>query len=266
MIRFLLPILLLLAVTTAARADTDCLIVSELRSGTTLHTEGEACDERIGPASTFKFVLAVIGFDAGVLVDADNPAWPYLDRYDAVRAAERQTVTPATWMRDSVIWYSRKLVAELGAERFADYVVRFSYGNADVSGDAGADNGLTHSWLNTSLLVSPADQVRFVRRVLLGDLPVSAAALQSAVDVTPAFEAGPWVLQGKTGTGYIREANGKIGRRQYGWFIGWAVREGEPVVFAALRLRSGPGGNALGPRVRDELIARWPELMADVQP
>lgn len=246
----------------ATRADSTCVVVSDLQSGETVLREGEACDERIGPASTFKFVLAVIGYDAGILVDPETPAWPYEQSYGAVRATDKTTITPTSWMRDSVLWYSRVLVAQLGAERFADYIQRFGYGNADVSGEPGANNGLTHSWLNTSLQVSPVEQADFIRRVLLGNLPVSAVALRRTIAVTPAFYAGEgWHIQGKTGTGYIREADGRLGDRQYGWFIGWAALDGRKLVFASLRKRDDPGGTALGPKVRDELIARWPQLI-----
>ncbi len=47
------------------------------------------------------------------------------------------TTTPTTWLRDLVLWYSRVLVAEMGAERFGKYVADFDYGNADISGDPG---------------------------------------------------------------------------------------------------------------------------------
>ena len=47
-----------------------------------------------------------------------------------------------------------------GAKRFAAYVAGFGYGNQDVSGEPGRHNGMTHSWLNTSLLISPAEAGR----------------------------------------------------------------------------------------------------------
>lgn len=253
-----------LGASAAAMSDERCLIVGDLRSGTELFREGSLCEERIGPASSFKFALAVMGYDAGILTDAETPAWPYRERYEAVRAIDRQTVTPASWMRESVLWYSREIVAALGAERFAGYVAGLGYGNADVSGDPGAGNGMTHSWLNTSLLISPLEQMHFVRRVALGSLPVSDDATRRALAILPVFPAGDgWSLFGKTGTGYVRESNGRLGRRQFGWFIGLGVHaDGRSVVFAALRRNSSPGGNALGPRLRDEVVARWPAVMA----
>lgn len=262
-LRLLGALLALSFAATPALSETACLLVAEAATGDVVHQEGDACDTGIGPASTFKLTLSVIGFDAGILADADHPALPYKKSYQALRAADRQTVTPRAWMRDSVLWYSRELVRELGAERFAASVAALDYGNADVSGEPGADNGLTHSWLNTSLLVSPVEQLRFVRRLLLGDLPVSADAAARAITVTPRFEAGAWAVQGKTGTGYQREANGRLGKHQYGWFIGWATRGDRTLAFSYLIRDTKTGGSAAGPRARDDLLARWRELSGD---
>lgn len=260
--RLILAALAVLALSGAARAETACLLIADAVTGDLVHQEGEGCDDRIGPASSFKFTLALMGFDAGILTDADNPAWPYKKSYAAVRSADKATTTPERWMRESILWYSRVLVEKLGAERFGAYVVAFDYGNADVSGEPGQDNGMTHSWLNTSLLISPAEQLRFVRRFLLGDLPVTADAISRTAAVTPAFDpGGGWTIRGKTGTGYIRDANGKLGKRQYGWFIGWATTEGRTYAFSYLAKNTKPGGSALGPRTRDDLIARWLELV-----
>jgi len=262
MIRLLLALLTVLTLTGLVRAETACLLITDAQSGDLVHQEGTGCDDRIGPASSFKLTLAIIGYDAGILTDADNPAWPYKSSYAAVRKADKQTVTPASWMEQSVLWYSRVLVEKLGAERFAAAVAALDYGNADVSGEPGADNGMTHSWLNTSLLISPAEQMRFVRRFLLGDLPVSADAISRTAAITPAFDpGGGWTIRGKTGTGYIREPNGKLGKRQYGWFIGWATTKERTYAFAYLNKDEDPGGSALGPRTRDDLVARWLELV-----
>src|SRR5690606_15975539 len=114
----------------------------------------------------------------------------------------------------------------LGAERFAAAVRELDYGNADVSGEPGKGNGLTHSWLNTSLLISPRQQAIFVWQLVTGRLAVSERAAALAIEALPRFRAGSdWTLVGKTGTGYVREANGQLGNRLYGWFVGWGERE-----------------------------------------
>lgn len=259
--RLVYATMLVLAMTGLAKADIACLVIANAETGAIIHAEGNGCDEGIGPASTFKFPLAVMGYDAGLLTSPDEPAWPYRDRYEAVRAIDKETTTPRRWLKESVLWFSRVLVSELGPERFAQYVRDFGYGNADVSGDPGAANGMTHSWLNSSLQITPNEQLGFVRRFLRGELPVSRAALEHTVAAMPHFVAGEWALQGKTGTGYIKEADGRRGKRQFGWFVGWASKGDTVLAFACLQKNSKGGGSALGLRTRDDLLDRWTQLV-----
>lgn len=71
---------------------------------------------------------------------------------------------PYTWMRDSCVWYSQVLTQQLGMKRFKEYVDAFHYGNEDVSGDKGQNNGLTHAWLSSSLAISPTEQMQFLQK------------------------------------------------------------------------------------------------------
>ena len=243
---------------SASRAEVVCTLVVDAATGAVRLEEGGGCETPTSPASTFKMTLAVMGFDSGVLTGADVPAWPYLAEYKADRADWRVTTTPASWLRDSVLWYSRELVQQLGAERFAQYVADLDYGNADVTGDPGKDNGLSRSWINSSLLITPEEQVRFVRRMLAGDLPVSAAAQAAVTAIVPTFEAGKWTVSGKTGTYYERNADGTFNsRRQTGWFVGWAERGDERLVFAYLIRDTKKVAGPAGLRARDALLARF---------
>jgi len=263
-------LLLSLFSATASRAETVCTLVVDAATGAVRLQEGGGCARPAAPASTFKVPLALMGFDAGILTGPQEPAWPYRKAYAAVREADRQTVTPTIWLAESVLWYSRETVKALGAEKFAAYVADFAYGNADVSGDPGKQNGMTRSWLNSSLQISPEEQVAFLRRMLAGELPVSAAARDAVVSIMPRFRAGQWTVAGKTGTYYERNRDGSNNtNRQWGWFVGWAERDGERLVFAYLIRDPNKTAGAAGPRARDALlarIARWGDGQIAVRP
>ena len=96
-----------LSVAGRASAATTCTLVVDAATGATLVRVGDRCDERLTPASTFKIALSLIGFDSGILHDADRPAWPYKDEYKVSNNDWKQTTTPRTWLRDSVVWYSQ---------------------------------------------------------------------------------------------------------------------------------------------------------------
>lgn len=239
----------------------NCTVAVEARSGDVLLREG-TCDQRYAPFSTFKLPLAVMGYDAGILIDDETPRW---DWHAGLTAPERdrKPVDPTVWERDSVLWYSREITRLLGAEGLGTYVAQLDYGNEDVSGTPGEDNGPTHSWLGASLTISPDEQVAFVRRLLAGALPVSTDAQAWAASILPDFTAGDWAVSGKTGSGWVSDANGDFYRDQpLGWFVGWAQRQGDVVVFARLRVDARRTENNLGPTVREQFLADLPTLLA----
>ena len=108
---------MVLFVASDTSAATTCTLVIDAATNATVIRVGDRCDERLTPASTFKIPLSLIGFDSGLLVDADQPAWPYRQEYQTWNDAWKQTTTPQTWLRDSVVWYSQVLTRKLGAAR-----------------------------------------------------------------------------------------------------------------------------------------------------
>ena len=167
-----------------------------------------------------------------------------------------------------MVWYSQRITRTLGMERFAAYVAGFDYGNRDLSGTPGKDDGLTRAWLSTSLEITPAEQAAFLARLLRRQLPVSPRAFALAETLTR-IENGPsgWDLHGKTGTAAPAKADG-AGRdwdRAYGWFVGWLRREDRTLVFVRLVQDGGQDGGqqagSAGYRARDALLAQLPGLL-----
>ena len=249
-------------VAAAPRIVAECTVILDAVTATVLFRDG-ICDRRVTPMSSFKLPLAMIGYDAGILADEHNPAWPYRAELDRPKR-ERKTVDPTIWEKDSILWYSQELTRSLGEDRFADYIDKFSYGNGDVSGDPGKDNGLTESWLVSSLVISPDEQATFLRRFLIRALPLSTEAYDLTHRITPRFEAADgWIVQGKTGSGWVGE-KGKTDRSNpLGWFVGWAEKDGQHVVFARLIIGDGKLGQPGGFIARDSLLQALPEIMKD---
>lgn len=256
--------LALLLAAAPAQAATICTLVAEATSGRVVHEEGD-CDGRVTPASTFKIALAVMGYDAGFLNDGASPVLPFRQGYPDWIEAWRQPTGPAAWMKHSVVWYSQRIAEDLGTQRFGDYLSRLDYGNADGSGDPGKDNGLERSWISSSLTISPREQVRFLSRLLHGDLPVSADAMGKTLEIVEEFPAAEgWIVHGKTGFAYPRKPDGSLDRaRGWGWFVGWAEHEGRRVVFARLHQDEKRHSTSGGVRTRDSLLADLPAIVDD---
>lgn len=244
-----------------AEARTVCTIVADAATGQTLIEEGN-CQQRVTPASTFKVALAVIGFDSGFLRDAATPKLAYTkDDPDWGGAHWRVDTTPLRWMKYSVVWYSQRVTRALGEAALTRYGVAFNYGNANFSGDPGEGNGLELSWISSSLQISPREQQVFLRRLVNSDLPVSGNSMTDAKALLPRETAGGWDIAGKTGGAYPRLADGSLDRAHgWGWFVGWATRGPETLVFVQLAQDEVQIKGSPGIRTRDAFLAAWPDL------
>ena len=238
-----------------ARADEKtCLIIRDLETGKTLKQEGD-CDTRTSPASTFKIPLALMGDDTGILIDEHNPAWPFKDGYHVNKDNDKLTTDPTTWEANSVVWYSQKITTEMGADKFQKYVASFNYGNMDTTGDAGKDNGLTRSWLISSLEISPLEQTKFMRNLLNRKFALSPNSYIMTQAILPEFKtANGWKVKGKTGSGSLRTKDGKPDKNHpMGWFVGWGEKGDQKIVFAKRVIGDKPA-EAMGLKVRDKFL------------
>ena len=244
-----------LAAVPAAYAAEVCTAIADAATGKVLMQRGD-CRREVTPASTFKIPLSLMGYDAGLLQDEHAPLLPFRQGDADWRPSWRSATDPARWMAESVVWYSQRLTVALGQARFAAYARRFEYGNADVSGDAQHD-GLTASWLGSSLRISPLGQLSFLGRVVNRQLGVSERAYEMTARLTRF--AGPvegWRVNGKTGSG-----------SGYGWYVGWAEKGGRKYVFARLiqKDRADPQEASGGLLARDGLMAEFPALVNAIE-
>lgn len=173
---------------------------------------------RVSPASTYKLYSALIAMDRGI-IDSENSVLPwdgtaYL--YDAWNTD--QSLVSA--MENSVNWYFQELDMQVGKKELASYYEQLSYGNHDLSGD------ISDYWLESSLRISPVEQVELLKTIFLNDSifrPEHVDALKKMIRLSEKEGA---VLSGKTGTSAV---NGKVVN---GWFIGYVERDQNTFIFA----------------------------------
>jgi len=248
------------AVTATADTPLDCTLLVDAASGRRLQQSGD-CDTRITPASTFNIAVSLMGFDSGILRDAHTPRLPYRANagYADWNSSWRRDTDPTSWIKNSNVWYAQHVTAQLGEERLARYLGSFNYGNRDASGDPGKHNGLTMSWISSSMQISPVEQVAFLRGVVNRQLPLSAHAYDMTAQLLKVPAGGGWSAYGKTGTSSPLLADGTLDKsHQYGWFVGWATKDGRTVVFARLALEPTGGDSGAGPRLRRQFLQDLP--------
>ena len=247
-----------------AQAKVICTIAADAGTGRTLIEQGD-CATRVTPASTFKIALAAMGYDAGFLKDEHDPTLPFKDGYvDWGGAAWRQPTDPVRWLKYSVVWFSQQVTHALGARTLHGYAVKFGYGNADFSGDPGRDNGLERAWIGSSLKISPREQIAFLTRLVDRRLPVDAHALDMTLNIVEQREIEDgWTVHGKTGMAYPRKPPGYVSdeTHPWGWYVGWAEKNGRTIVFARLAQRDRAMPGSAGNDTRDALLAELPGLL-----
>ncbi|MDZ4310014.1 MAG: class D beta-lactamase [Cypionkella sp.] len=264
-IRLGLGLLMAVPSVAAAAPEMVCTLIVTADSGATSREAGD-CETRITPASTFKIALAVMGYDAGFLLDATQPVLAYQQGDPKWGGAKWMRDTdPTDWMRYSVVWYSQRITRALGAEVLTRYAQGFGYGNADFSGDAGQENGLERAWIASSLLISPREQAAFLRALVTDGLPASPAAMAQAREIVECAKVEGWAVCGKTGTAYPRRADRSFDyARGWGWFVGWAERDRERLVFVRLTQARERSEGSPGNLTREALLVEWPGLMAEI--
>lgn len=245
-----------------AQARIICTLLAEAETRAVLLAEGD-CESRVTPASTFKLPLAVMAFDAGIIISPQEPKLPFKEGYSDWVAAWRQDTDPLMWMHYSNVWYSQRLTEQLGADRLTSYAQGFGYGNTDFSGDPGRNNGLERSWISSSLKISPLEQAGFVAALLARQLPVDGRAVSGALSLLESpGEADGWQVWGKTGSAYPRRADYSFDyAKGWGWYVGWAEKSGRRVVFVRLNQDEQRHQVSGGLRARDALMHEWPALV-----
>lgn len=207
-----------------------CFIYKESEKFTSV---GE-CLKRHPPQSTFKLVLALIGFDEGILLDDSHPVLPFEKKQPSSVSACNSPQTPASWIKNSCVWYSQEVTKKLGMKKFKEYMSVLNYGNQDVSGTKRKPDGLMDSWISSSLKISAKEQVEFLENMLNGKLNVKPRAVENTKKILyhETF-ANDWKLYGKTGTGDLINADGSHDKsKERGWFVGWIEKGSQRIYFA----------------------------------
>lgn len=131
--RILVALIAATILSLPARADTVCTLILDASTADVLVEEGN-CQSRVTPASTFKVALAVMAYDAGVLMDAHDPVMAFQPGDpDWGGANWTRDTDPTDWMRFSVLWYSQRITHAMGQDALTQYAQAFDYGNADFS-------------------------------------------------------------------------------------------------------------------------------------
>lgn len=195
------------------------------------HTKSQ---KQVSPCSTFKIINSLIGLETKVLHDENTTFKWDGTKYQIESWNKDQTLKSA--VSNSVVWYFAKLASQVGERKMQDYLNKFNYGNKDISG------GLTGFWLQSSLKISPKEQVDMLRNFYEYRLPASKENIDIVKNVITLSNENGIKLSGKTGSGGSPLNDKNID----GWFIGY-VEKNENVYFFASNIETnGTTGSTAG--------------------
>ncbi len=177
---------------------------------------------RRSPCSTFKIISSLVGLQQGVI-----------EPEDSIRAWSGETFWNEDWNKDmdfysafrtSCVWYYRQVIDDIGPEVMEEALEELSYGNGDLSDWAGQLNtnnhnpALTGFWIESSLNISPREQVR-VLETIFGDNSRYSPEIREELEKVmflPGASKETCAIYGKTGMG---KANGIV---VDAWYAGFA--------------------------------------------
>lgn len=173
---------------------------------------------RVSPDSTYKIESSLVGLETGALADEntgmkwDGTVYPF--------EPWNRDQTLASAMASSVSWYFQKVDSQVGLTLVDRYLKETGYGNHDLSG------GIRDFWGESSLKISPLEQVEFLRKFYRYELPFSRRNIDIVKQTIKLAEEGQGTLYGKTGTGIVN------GKNINGWFVGYVERSDGTYIFA----------------------------------
>ncbi|PWU69985.1 BlaR1 family beta-lactam sensor/signal transducer [Gracilibacillus dipsosauri] len=173
---------------------------------------------RISPNSTYKIYSALFALESEVITRNDNTlkwngeSYPY--------QVWNQSQNLFTALENSVSWYFQQLDEKVQIKNIESYLDKIQYGNQNLSG------GIEDYWLESSLKISPIEQVQTLRDFYTNKFGFDGKNIQFIKDAIKLETKANATLYGKTGTGTVN------GKNVNGWFIGYVEMENNTYIFA----------------------------------
>ncbi|HBG0880698.1 TPA: CDD family class D beta-lactamase [Clostridioides difficile] len=210
----------------------------------------ELIETRRSPCSTFKIVSTLIGLEKGV-INSKESVMGY-DGTDYPNKNWNKNLSLEEAFKESCVWYYKKLINKVDAKSVQNILDDLKYGNCDISeweGDLKNGKGhLNGFWLESSLQISPKEQVQTMAKIFEGDTNFKKEHINILRDIMKIDVNDKNInVYGKTGTGFDEK-----NKREDAWFVGMLEREGDTYYFA---IKSDDSNKEItGPKVKEIAI------------
>ncbi|WP_425429657.1 class D beta-lactamase [Desulfovibrio litoralis] len=186
-------------------------------------------ETRFIPGSTYKIPNALIGLSVGAVKNVDE-VLPYGGQPQPIKAWEHDmSLRDAIKMSNVPIY--QELARRIGLINMWKLLDKLNFGNDEVLKPLMHRRkglgvvAIDRFWLDGPLKISAVEQVEFLKRLALGELPVDKEIQQSVREILKLEQGENWALFGKTGA--VDKYNPSLG-----WWVGWVEKEGRVYIFA----------------------------------
>lgn len=201
-----------------------CAVIFEPSKDTYTFYNQEECKIEASPCSTFKVVSTLMGLHNKVVTSEESKMGYNGTEYDF-----------ETWNADlnlkdafkySCVWYFRKIIDEVGQEEVQKELTALNYGNCDISEWNGSLTNtlpeLNGFWLDSSLKISPIEQVDILRSIIEGKSIYTSDEINILKNIMLISTNDSSRIYGKTGTG----------KKGNAWFVGFVENSDSNIYFA----------------------------------
>ncbi len=169
------------------------------------------------PASTFKILNSLIFLEEGI-VECERATIKW-DGREREFPSWNQDQTLASAFRRSAVWVYQELARTAGRHRIQKYVDAVGYGNGQLGTSADT------FWLEGPLMISPEEQIHFLRRLRSGDLPFRPDVIDTVKTMMIDERGEHYVVRGKTGWAIRTDPD-------VGWYVGYLETDNNAFYFA----------------------------------
>ena len=192
-------------------------VIYDLNAGQMSGYNGARAAEQFIPASTFKIANSLIGLETGVVTSVDE-ILPYGGKPQFLKSWENDM-----GLRDAIkisnVPIYQELARRIGLERMQNMVSKLGYGDQNIG------NIVDQFWLEGPLKISAAQQVKFIAKLIKGELQIAEKHQNSVREILRLEHTEKYSLYVKSGWTTAPDPD-------IGWWVGWITQGDQNYAFA----------------------------------
>lgn len=206
----------------------------------------ELAKQEFSPYSTFKIISALSGLHNNVIKDETSTM-----NYNEIQYPNSEwngNLNLKEAFQTSCIWYFRQIIDEVGQTKIQNELNQLSYGNCNISEWQGNNTNpfkeLNGFWLNSTLKISPLEQVKVLEKIFDGKSFYSMQSIDILRKIMLIQNSNNNAIYGKTGSGNNGEA----------WFVGFVQTKEQKEYFAIFLNDTSKSGEISGNKAKSIAI------------